>query len=588
MVRRISPKFGASALAILLGLAIISGSSLSGNTEEGLNAAMFVPVGNGANASAELKLGSSKRCDSLDPGLSFDAWCAVIQRTYSRNLMSFAGEGGSSGLKVLPDLASGYPSISEDAKVWRFNLRENVRWDDGTLVTAGDVRYSIERLYTRALQASVPNRMLCLLSNCGDSTPDYQGPFKKKFPHLKSIHTYGKFKIVFELTRPCGDFDRVLATSQFAPIQRVRDIHLRAQKLTYASNPASNGPFKLSLQEKPFVAKFIRNENWQQSTDPIRSPQAKSMTWRLYSTDAAVDHALVKGAIDLKLNSGLGLASRSWVLNSPDHTKHVDLVSNNSTNVLALSSGVTPLDNVHCREAIFYSINKSDLQKVRGGSSVSTVAHSLLPRGVPGYDSSRNNFPSGKDETGNLYAARQKLSECGYPDGFEIGMAYLDLGVGRNTYLSVQRSLARVGIVVDPVRFTNFADYFTLGIGSPEVIKERNVGIMMANFGPDYFSASAFWSPIADGRNITNYANRNLAELNDETVNDLLDKISVIANYQTLASLSSKLQSEIESKAVYLPYTTDRIVLFRGKKLVNVYLQQGLGSSYDLVNIGKR
>jgi len=166
-------------------------------------------------------------------------------------------------------------------------------------------------------------------------------------------------------------------------------------------------------------------------------------------------------------------------------------------------------------------------------------------------------------------------------------MAYLDLGIGRNIYLSVQRSLARIGIVVDPVRYTNFADYFTLGIGSPENIKERNIGIMMTKIGPDYLSASAFWSPVVDGRNITDYANRNLAQLSDEQLNDLLDKLGVIANYETLASLSSELAIEIESKAVYLPYATDRIVLFRGSKLVNVYVQQGLGSSYDLVNIGK-
>ncbi len=587
MVRRVSPKVSAVALAGLLGLAIISGSSPSKNVEGGLNAAMFGPVGNDADESAELKLGSSKRCDSLDPGLSFDSWCAVIHRTYSRNVMSYTGAPGQAGLEVVPDLANGYPDISADAKVWTFNLRNDVRWDDGTIVTAGDVRYSIERLYTSSLQASVSNSILCLLSNCSDGTPDYQGPFKKKYPHLKSISTSGKFKIIFELTRSCGDFDRVLATSQFAPIQRSRDIEMRRQKLTYAANPASNGPFKLQFKDTPVVAEFVRNPFWRQVTDPIRSPKVQTMTWRLYGTDESVDHALVRGAIDLKLNSGLGEASRSWALSSPDRSKQLDLVPSNSTNVLALSSNVTPLDNVRCREAIFYALNKKDLQRARGGTSVSSIAHSLIPRGVPGYAPNQNNFPVGPENTGNLIKARQKLSECGYPDGFEVGMAYLDLGVGRNIYLSVQRSLARIGIVVDPVRYANFADYFTLGIGSPENIKERNIGIMMTKFGAEYLSASAFWGPAVDGRNITNFANRNLAQLSDEKLNTLLDKLSVIAKYETLASLSSELAIEIEAKAVYLPYATDRIVLFRGNRLVNVYVQQGLGSSYDLVNVGK-
>jgi len=403
---------------------------------------------------------------------------------------------------------------------------------------------------------------------------------------LKSIQTAGKFKISFHLTRPNAEFDRILAMPQLGIISRAREIALRKQHQPYASAPASSGPFTVTPGKGQAVARFTRNLQWNQATDYIRRPSAGGMQWTLFKSDALVDRALVKGQIDLKLNSGLGSVYRAQSLTNSDIKSHVDVSPVNAINYLSLVPGVAPLDNIACRQAIAHGLDKADLQRVRGGETVSSVATSLIPSGVAGSDVAYDPLPSGAQATGDLKLAKTKLSECGYPDGFEIGMAYVDLGVGKATYSSVQRSLSRVGIIVDPIPFDDFTTYFAKGVGSPDYVQTHKIGMMLGSWGPDSYTASSFWGPLVDGRSIKRFTNQNYPELNDDAINALLDQLSVTTNWADQSSISSQLQTLVMNQCVYVPYATDHIVLYRPSNLAHAYVQRALDGQYDLVNLG--
>jgi len=583
---KVSQRLGITGFLVIVTLLAVAGSSVLTNNDGGYNAGLYAPVGNNAQPDGVIRLGSTAKCDSLDPARSFDPWCGVIFRTYTRNLMAFAGSAGNEGLQVEPDLAAQAPTVSEDGMVWSVTLRDDVRWDDGTSVTVRDVRQSIERLFASALGSPVPVSVLCYLSPCSTGLPDYRGPFKKKYGHLQSITTFGKHKIVFHLTRPNAEFDRILAMPQFGIIQRAREIELRKKNLAYSTAPASSGPFLIARGKGNEVARFTRNLQWDQATDHIRRPIASGMRWTLFQSDARLDRALVKGEIDLRLDGGLGAVYRTQALTDSDLKRHVDVAPVNSTNYLALVPGIQPLENIACRQAIAYALDKADLQRVRGGQTVSDVATSLVPIGVAGADRNYNPFPSGVQSTGNVELAKTKLSECGYPDGFEIAMAYVNLGVGKATYSSVQQSLSRVGIIVDPLPFDDFTTYFAKGVGSPESVRSNKIGMMLGSWGPDSYTASSFWSPLVDGRGIKSFANQNYPELNDESINALLDELATTVDWVGQANLSSQLQQIVMGQCVYIPYATDHITLYRSSHLAHAYVQYALDGQYDLVNLG--
>jgi peptide/nickel transport system substrate-binding protein len=167
-------------------------------------------------------------------------------------------------------------------------------------------------------------------------------------------------------------------------------------------------------------------------------------------------------------------------------------------------------------------------------------------------------------------------------------MAYVAIGIGKDIFLSVQKSLARVGIVVDPVEFANFAEYFTTGIGSPETMSAQAIGLASSGWGPDYSSAYSYWAPLVDGRKIKPSSNQNFAELNLDEINSLLDLLDASDSAVETARLNREIEKLVMQESVYLPYAVDRIVLYRPNSLTNVYAQIALGNQYDLVNIGKR
>ena len=581
-------KFGTLAVVVMASVALLSGSVIVSNSPGGFNAGLTRTVGDGDTAGGLLRLGSSVPCDSLDPAQTFDPWCAVVHRTFSRNLMSFAGKPGDQGLIVVPDLVSDLPVTNSDKTSWTFKLRTDVFWNDGSAVTSADVKYSIQRLFDDSLQSPVALETLCLLSTCDTGTPDYKGPYVSPTEDLISIITPDETTVTFNLNRSFFEFSRLLAAPQFAPIQMARDVSLLASGTTYESNPSSNGPFVLTIDEAELQYSFTKNEYWTQTSDGIRIPKVDAMSWKVFPDAGSTDQALLSGEIDVKLNYGLAQVARDATLAEKSQRTLIDNPEMSFVNFLVVSPAVPPLDRTPCRDAIFYALDKLDLQNLRGGSASAAIAHSLSPPTILGFDSSYNPYPSGSDESGNIRKARQSLAQCGYPDGFQLNMAYVDIGIGKDIFLSVQKSLARIGILVDPIEYANIAEYFTTGLGSPENMSSQEIGLATTGWGPDFSSAYSFWAPLVDGRKIKPSSNQNFAELNFDELNLLLDSLETSESPSESASISRAIELLVMSEAVYLPYAVDRIVLYRSNELTDIYVQIALGNQYDLVNIGKR
>ena len=573
-------------LVAAISIGLFSGSTVLINSPGGFNAGMTRAVGENNTIGGTLRLGSSSACDSLDPAQSFDSWCAVVTRIYTRNLMSFAGAPGKEGLVITPDLAISAPESNADKTIWNFTLRDDIFWSDGSPVTANDVKYSVLRLFDDSLQSPISLETLCLFSTCTKGTPDYKGPYVDPIADLASIVVADERNLSFILNRPYPEFSRLLATPQFAPINQVRDVELRTAGLSYSANPASNGPFVLSIEQNDVRYSFTRNPNWKQISDGIRIPKVDSISWQVFPDSDLTDQALLAGEIDLKLNFGLGPTMRDQILLNPDQRKLIDNPEMSFVNFIVVNPQIKPFDNVSCREAIFYALDKSDLQNVRGGSATAAIAHSMSPPTVLGYDNSYDPYPSGSDETGDIKKARESLAQCGYPDGFQTKMTYVALGIGKDIFLSVQKSLARVGIVVDPVEYTNFAEYFSAGIGSPNNLRSQSVGLAATGWGPDYSSSISYWAPIVDGRKIKTLSNQNYVEIDSADINNLLDQLEFSETPKKAARTNSAIERLVMKQAVYLPYAVDRLVLYRPAQLSNAYVQIALGNQYDVVNVG--
>jgi len=83
----------------------------------------------------------------IDPAKAYWPQAFQVLTLTNDGLLGWRRAGGQAGADVVPDLAVSLPSVSDDGRTFTFQLRRGIRYSDGRPLTAGDVRFSIERLY---------------------------------------------------------------------------------------------------------------------------------------------------------------------------------------------------------------------------------------------------------------------------------------------------------------------------------------------------------------------------------------------------------------------------------------------------------
>lgn len=575
---------GAVGVVALAACSSSSGSSSgpSPSSASGLNAGNTSVVNPSTVSGGTLRLGESSDVDSYDPARTYYAYSWDIQRFFTRTLMGFNSVPGVDGTKVVPDMATAPPTVSSDGKTYSYKMQPGLKWDDGTPITSTDIKYGIERMWaTDVINGGPSSYFLCLLDTCSaNGTPEYKGPYANPTGGLKSIATPDATSITFTLNKPYADFNYLMALPSAAPVPKARDT-----KADYGKKPASSGPYMISSFVPNSVTTFVRNPNWSQATDPLRKPLVNTITLKVVTNATDLDSRLLSGNLDLIVDGSLQVPTRAKIQANPAQLALVDNPVTSFTRYMSVMQTVKPFDNVNCRKAVFYAFDKAGYVKIRGGDTGGAVAGSMTPVGIPGFDATYNPYPGGADNTGDLVAAKAALTACGQPNGFTTSMAYANAGVGPKLFASVQAALARVGITVTPAP-ADQSQYYATWIGSPQNIINKNIGIAIAAWGPDFPSAYGFWNSISNGASILPTGNTNYPSLNDPKVNGLLNQLTQTTDPTAIEGMGKSLNEQIMADAVFLPIQNDKFYTYRPANLTNVYINQGLGFFYDLVNIG--
>ncbi|UQX87718.1 ABC transporter substrate-binding protein [Jatrophihabitans telluris] len=524
-----------------------------------------------------LKLLANADCDSWDPARTYYAWCFNMQRIFTRTLVGFSSLPGANNVKIEPDLAAGLGQHNADFTQWTYKLQSGLKWDDGSPITSKDVKYGIERLFAQDVINGGPSSyFLALIKNSG-----YKGPYKGG--SLDTIQTPDDQTITFNLTSSYADFDYLMTLPAAAPVPADKEGGSTFKGASYTNHPASSGPYKISQYTPKKSITFVKNPQWSQSTDKIRTPKADTITLTFDSNLDDEDQQLQSGQADAEADQGVNSTLQSKIATDPNLKKNADDPITGFTRYLAVMQTVAPLTNVHCRNAVFYAINKAALLRARGGQYGGQIANTMSPPVIAGYDASANPFPTGADSTGDLTKAKDELKACGQPSGFSTKMAYSTSAHSKDVFIATQQSLARVGIKLTGAQ-QDSSNYYSTFIGSPANIKSQGLGLAVAGWGADFPTGFGFWNSIVYGKNLPATGNTNYVSLNDPKVNSILE--TVVKSAGTHDSDFKTLDAQVMSDAVYLPYVYDKTLFYRNPRITNVRVNFALGGYYDFVNIG--
>lgn len=539
------------------------------------NAALTGPVNPSPAADGVLRYAKTDDFDSLDFGNTYYGYSWNFLRLLGRTVTTFAAATGDEGRTVVPDLAEGLGVRSDGGRTWSYRLRKGLRFEDGSPVTAHDVRYAIERSnYGLDVLGAGPMYLRNLLVG------DWGGPYADPDGHAPGIEVPDERTLVFRLRRPFATFDKIMTLPSCTPVPRTADT-----RADYGRRPVATGPFRVSSYTPGERLILEANPHWGADSDPVRRRTASRIEVLLGRNPLEVDELILGGQAEIDL-AGFGLQpeSVSLVLDDPARRELLDNPLQGFTWIYCLASSVAPLDNIHARRAIQYATDKAAMQEAYGGAVCGDIATTILPPTLEGYTDA-DRYPVGPDNAGDLETARRELALAGFPDGFRTKIAART--DRRKEYLAAEalsRGLARVGIDAPVIGFTS-GGYFEHQAGSPEFLRESGIGIVMFGWGADFPDGYGFFQQIVDGRAIKRKGNQNIGELNDPEINALLDAGAECDNPVERTRIWTDVDRLVMEHAVIVPYLYPRSLLYRGPRATNIYVAGSFGM-YDYVSCG--
>ncbi len=315
-------------------------------------------------------VGIQQDIDSLDPHKATAAGTKEILFNIFEGLVK-SDENGN----LIDAVASGH-TISEDGLVYTFTLRDNVKFHNGSAVTAEDVKYSLERA-----------------SGLLDGTP-----------LISTLSAITAVDIIDEKTVQVtvGSANTELIYSFVAAIIPA------GSGEEEGADPVGTGPFSF-VSYKPQEGIVVKKnpDYWQEGL-----PYLDEVEFKIVNSAETALMELQGGTIDIypyltdSQAQALKAGNTHQVISSPS----------NVVQALFLNNAVEPLDNVKVRQAILYAIDKDEINLFVGGGNGSLIGSAMLPTLTDYYEDLNDVYGTGAD----VEKAKELLAEAGYPNGFDL------------------------------------------------------------------------------------------------------------------------------------------------------------------------
>jgi peptide/nickel transport system substrate-binding protein/oligopeptide transport system substrate-binding protein len=404
--------------------------------------------------------------DTLDPALANASNSIMAASLLFEGLVRV-----DSKLAVQPAGAASW-DISEDGKTYTFHLRPNLRWADGTAVTAEDFRWSLERALSKDNSGGSASYYL---SNIHGATDWNSGAAQS----LVGVRVANAQTLVIQIDKPGVYFlDQLAFTAADVVPRKLVDQFGK----TWSEHAYGTGPFMLKEWKHGERLQFTPNPYYYRGSVQIDSidmpliPDPKT-AFDLYRT----------GGLDIMGSQQFPNTLAATMVGQPDFKQQAQFFDA----YVGFNNKKAPLDNVKLRRALALAVDKDTLtQKVLGGGAV--TAKGILPPGLPGFNAGL------KSLTFDAAAAKAELAAAGFADPAKVPKLTLSYTSGQSDFDKVATTLQQMwkqnlGITVQlaGVEQARFNDDLTAMANSPD---SSDIEMYISVWGADYPDPQNFLS----------------------------------------------------------------------------------------------
>jgi oligopeptide transport system substrate-binding protein len=335
----------------------------------------------------------------LDPANTEDLYSASVVDAIYGGLVTT-----DQNLNVVPDMATW--EVSPDGRQYTFHLKQNLRFSDGTPITAQDFAYSIDR-------ALDPNTCVPISGQgCGGPASVYlseiKGAAQRLDGTLKSVINTGVLvpdaqTLVIKLNQPVAYFLEALTYPTSFPVEKSlidkygTDYKDHTDWTTHLNEGGDSGPFMIKAYEKDQLV-LVPNPYWYGKKITLKE------IVRPYVADP-VDayNGYRQGKYDYS-----DVPSQEYQAARDQADFHeVGLLQ---TNYIGINQDAPPFDNLAVRQAFALALNKQLIaDRVLNGAAYPT--NHIVPQGMPGfYDGLTAPGIDSRTVTGDIDEAQKLIS----------------------------------------------------------------------------------------------------------------------------------------------------------------------------------
>ncbi|WP_018156762.1 ABC transporter substrate-binding protein [Demetria terragena] len=386
-----------------------------------------------------LTFGAAGAPATFDPFYASDGETFRITRQITEGLVGF--KPGTPDLA--PELATKW-TPSKDGKTWVFDLREGVKFSDGTKFDADAVCKNFERMFDQNAAGQTASNYW--VDNMGGykskdaKSALYQGCTAKSANQveIKLLRSTSRFPALLGL--PSFSMQSPTAMDKY----KANDIKAQGDGFTYSDyankHVTGTGPFKFdSYDEANKTVTLVRNEDYYGDKAKIAK-----LVFKIIPNETSRKQALQAGTID-----GYDLPNPvDW----PQLKKKFNLEIRDPFNILYLgfNAKVNPdLKDLKVRQALAYGINRAQFVKTQLPEGAE-VANQWYPDTVDGYNKDATKYDY------NPTKAKALLKEAGkaglkiklwYPS--EVSRPYMP--DPQKVFQAVKSDWEKIGVKVEPV-----------------------------------------------------------------------------------------------------------------------------------------
>ncbi|NAZ14295.1 MAG: ABC transporter substrate-binding protein [Desulfurococcales archaeon] len=416
---------------------------------------------------------------SMDPAVAYEFTSVMVVNQLYDKLVDFEPPDLT---RVVPEVAESW-SYSPDGTLWTFKIRQGIKFANGDPLTAKDVEYSLRRVLILSKTAAWLLQQFIAKPEDIVATDNYTLTIKLKE------------KVAPDL------FLSVLAFTTSGIVNpREAEAHASGNDMGsgwLTDHSAGSGPYILEKWDRNSEIVLRANPNYWRGP-----PSIKTIIIKHVPEPATQMLLLQKGDVDIAF--GLTIDQIQQLKN----VKGIRILEYPVLQLAYIGMNVnnTYLSNEKVRTAIKYAIDYDGIIRdiLKGGAM---KVQTIIPYPLLGFNPAT---PYYRD----VNKAKQLLAEAGYPNGFDIELAY-PAGAHPQEEIAqkIQRDLAEVGIRVT-LRPMAAAEMY-------QKYRQQSLQLVLAGWGSDYPDPDNNAKAFGDYR-IKQLAWRNMWY--DDKVADLVEK----------------------------------------------------------------